>query len=123
MKELPPDAHRKLETAHNIWFASVRPDGRPHLAPIWFAWHAGKLYVCTAPSSVKARNIQQNPCVTLALEDGSSPVICEGKAHAVPTPWPQDVVALFSSKYDWDISSEQQYTLLIEITPDKWLNW
>jgi PPOX class probable F420-dependent enzyme len=112
-----------LETEKNIWIASVRPDGRPHLAPVWFVWQDGKLYVCTAPESVKARNIEQNPRVVLALEDGSSPVICEGSAAPVPSPWPEKVIALFQHKYDWNISSEEQYTQLVEVTPTKWLTW
>jgi PPOX class probable F420-dependent enzyme len=123
MLTLPPEAATKLETEKNIWVASVRPDGRPHLAPVWFAWHAGKLYVCTDPASVKARNIVQNPRVVLALEDGLHPVICEGTAAAVPVPWPAQVAAIFRIKYDWDISSEAQYTQLLEVTPTKWLTW
>jgi hypothetical protein len=86
MLTLPPEAETKLETEKNIWVASVRPDGRPHLAPVWFAWHAGKLYICTGPGSVKARNISQNPRVALALEGGSHPVICEGIAAPAPAP-------------------------------------
>jgi PPOX class probable F420-dependent enzyme len=123
MKDISPQARRKLETARNIWLSSVRPDGRPHLVPIWFAWHADKVYVCTDPSSVKGRNILQNPRMALALEDGDQPVICEGRAAVIPAPWPQAVMAVFRRKYDWDISSEGQYTELIEVTPDKWLTW
>jgi hypothetical protein len=123
---LPPEAETRLETERNIWVASVRPDGRPHLTPVWFAWHVGKLYVCTEPGSVKARNISQNRRVVLALEDGTRPVICEGIAAPVPVPWPADmaaVAAIFRNKYDWDISSEEQYTQLLEVTPIKWLAW
>jgi nitroimidazol reductase NimA-like FMN-containing flavoprotein (pyridoxamine 5'-phosphate oxidase superfamily) len=123
---LPPEAETRLETERNIWVASVRPDGRPHLAPVWFAWHVGKLYVCTEPGSVKARNISQNRRVVLALEDGTHPVICEGIAAPVPTPWSAEmakVAAVFRNKYDWDISSEEQYTQLLEVTPTKWLAW
>ena len=119
----PPEAETKLETERNIWVASVRPDGRPHLAPVWFAWHAGKLYVCTEPGSVKARNISQNRRVVLALEDGSHPVICEGTAATVSAPWSVQVAAIFRHKYDWDISSEEQYTQLLEVTPTRWLTW
>jgi len=44
-------------TQYLVW---QRPtDGRPHLVPIWFVLHADKLYVCTTPSSVKARNIHR----------------------------------------------------------------
>jgi hypothetical protein len=81
------------------------------------------MYICTSPSSVKVQNVQHSDRVVLALEDGNSPVICEGKAAPVPAPWPQDVVALYQVKYAWDISSDEQYSMLIEILPDKWLTW
>ena len=126
MIALPPEAETRLETEKNIWVASVRPDGRPHLAPVWFAWHAGKLYVCTEPGSVKARNISQNPRVALALEGGSHPVICEGiaaPAPAVGLAEMADVAAIFRIKYDWDIFSEERYTQLLKVTPTRWLTW
>lgn len=119
----PANAATRLEAARNIWVASVRPDGRPHLTPVWFVWLGKKLYICIEPEGVKGRNIRGNPHVVLALEDGSTPVICEGIAASVPAPWPQEVVALFVQKYDWNITTETKYTQLVEVTPTKWLIW
>jgi F420H(2)-dependent biliverdin reductase len=119
----PPQATVKLESQRNIWIASTRPDQRPHLVPVWFAWQAGKIYLCIEPGSLKARNIAQQPEVALALEDGAHPVICEGRASVIAPPWPAGVLAIFKHKYDWDISTETQYTTLLEITPRKWLVW
>ncbi|HEX9926279.1 MAG TPA: pyridoxamine 5'-phosphate oxidase family protein [Anaerolineae bacterium] len=116
-------AQARLESEANIWLTSVRPDGRPHLVPAWFAWHAGKLYACIQSTSVKTRNIEQNPHVALALEDGSNVVICEGTASFLPSPWPEAVAAIFAAKYDWDITDAGDYDRLLEITPVKWLDW
>jgi len=121
--DLSPEALQKLESSQNIWFSSVRPNGHPHLAPIWFAWYEGKLYVCIEAESVKGRNIAKNPFVVLALEDGSNPVICEGRAKPVATPWPEAVTAIFKRKYDWDLNVEKRYTQLLIVTPEKWLYW
>lgn len=114
---------QELESQQNIWFASVRPNGRPHLAPVWFVWHAGKLYIGTDPKSVKSANIQQNPHVALALEDGTHPVICEGTARPVGQPWPEDLLAAFFKKYEWNLNTEEQYNQVIEVIPERWLNW
>jgi PPOX class probable F420-dependent enzyme len=119
----PPDAQKRLEAEQNIWLSSVRPNGRPHLVPVWFVWRGGRLYLCIEPDSVKARSIRWNPRVALALEDGSNALICEGKAAPLPAPWPEAVVAAFQQKYSWEISTETQYTQLIEVTPAKWLTW
>ncbi|HLE28937.1 MAG TPA: pyridoxamine 5'-phosphate oxidase family protein, partial [Anaerolineales bacterium] len=61
----------RLDSAQNVWVATVRPDGRPHLVPVWFVMDGGRWYICTAPDSVKARNLQTNSRIALALEDGS----------------------------------------------------
>ncbi len=121
--ELSDEMIDRLETQQNIWFCSVRSDGRPHLAPIWFVWQDGKLYVSTEPDSVKSRNVRRNPQVVLALEGGTHPVICEGKAQLLEQPWPEDLLAAFFKKYEWDLNEEAQYNQVIEVTPEKWLNW
>jgi len=100
--------------ARNVWFATVRSDGRPHLVPIWFVVEDGRWYVCTSPHSVKARNLKANPSVALALEDGDHPYVVEGQAQPVAvTP---SVAQKFKTKYDWDITADSQYTQLIEVT-------
>ena len=124
MKTVDYQAVRRLQSEHNIWVATVRPDGRPHLTPTWFAWHEGKLYICIDPGSVKARNLSHANYVALALEDGSAPIILEGVARQVDrSDRPQGALDEFKRKYDWDIATDGQYSLLIEVTPDKVLSW
>lgn len=120
---LSPEAIARLETQQNIWFTSVRADGRPHMAPVWFVWFEDKIYISTDPKSVKRRNIEQNPHVVLALEEGTHPLISEGAARAVPAPYPQPLLDAFFKKYEWDINSDAQYNFVIEINPEKWLSW
>jgi len=100
--------------ARNVWFATVRPDGRPHLVPIWFVIEGERWYVCTQAGSVKARNLKANSAVSLALEDGDHPLVVEGQARAVETT--ASVAAKFKAKYDWDITTDGQYTQLIDVT-------
>ena len=123
MKDLTPTEQARQDEARNLWVATVRSDGRPHLVPVWFVREGGKLYVCTSPESVKGRNLDTNANIAAALEDGSHPLICEGTALAIGLPWPEEITRLFSNKYDWDITDESTYTLLVEITPRKWLTW
>jgi len=104
----------RLDSAQNVWVATVRPDGRPHLVPVWFVVDGGRWYICTAPDSVKARNLQTNSRIALALEDGSDPHIVEGEARVVE-PGPA-VVRKFKEKYDWDIAEEAHYTQVFEVT-------
>ena len=105
-------------TEPNVWLATVRPNGTPHLAPIWFVWVEGKAYVCTAADSVKARNLQANPSVTLALESGNAPIVLEGRACPIESA-PPAVIEAFQRKYDWDIRTDSTYNQVIEIEPMK----
>jgi hypothetical protein len=119
----PAETLNRLNDEKNIWVASVRPDGRPHLVPVWFAWQAELLYICIDPNSVKAGNFAHNDHIALALEAGSSPLICEGQAAVAAKPWPTEVIDIFKQKYDWDITTDARYTQLMSITPTKWLHW
>lgn len=113
----------RLSTERNVWLATVRPNGRPHLVPVWFVWFDGKIYVCMQPGSVKARNMLRQPRVALALENGNKPIIAEGDARFLPAPFPHAVIAAFKAKYDWDISKDSGYQTMIEVAVEKWLNW
>ena len=105
--------------ARNVWLATVRPDGRPHLVPIWFVVADERWYVCTGAGSVKARNLQANAAVALALEDGDHPFVVEGRARPIDvTP---SLAEKFKAKYDWDITSDSQYDQLLEITVSRQL--
>ena len=107
-------AATRLEQAKNVWVATVRPDGRPHLVPVWFVVDDDRWYICTAPRSVKARNLMVNPEVALALEDGNQPYVVEGQARPVsPSP---AVIDRFKLRYDWDITTDPVYTQVFEVT-------
>ena len=63
--------------------ATVREDGRPHVAPIWFAYNEGKIIFGTGDSSIKAKNIRRNPQVSISVDEESPPyafVIIQGTA-------------------------------------------
>lgn len=116
--EIDPGVEQRLQTERNIWLATVRADGRPHLAPIWFVWYAQRVYLCTAATSIKARNISTNPNVTLSLEDGDKPIVLEGPAKAIERAEPA-LVAAFQSKYNWDITTDREYDRVIEIEVER----
>lgn len=113
----------RLTTERNIWMATVRPSGRPHLVPVWFVWFEEKIYIGMQPGSVKANNLEQNDQIALSLEDGVNVVICEGTAVTLQKPYPTQLVGLFDSKYGWDMNNDAVHNLFIEVTPNKWLIW
>jgi len=115
---LDPKVEQRLQTEQNLWLATVRPDGSPHLVPIWFVWVDGKIYLCTGGNSVKVRNLKQNPQVSIALEDGNQPIVIEGLARFAPIgAVRQSVTEAFKQKYDWNISTDGEYDQVVEIEP------
>ncbi|MBU6359286.1 MAG: pyridoxamine 5'-phosphate oxidase family protein [Chloroflexota bacterium] len=116
-------ADPRLDTERNIWLATTRPDGRPHLTPIWFVWMHDKIYFCTQGKAVKTRNLTANPNVAFSLENGDKPAIGEGVAKLLEAPFPTEIVAAFKTKYNWDMNTDPGYTALFEIAPQKWLSW
>jgi nitroimidazol reductase NimA-like FMN-containing flavoprotein (pyridoxamine 5'-phosphate oxidase superfamily) len=61
-------AEERLEKARNYWVATTRPDGRPHLMPVWGVWVEGALYFGTDRGSRKARNLASNRAIAVHAE-------------------------------------------------------
>lgn len=79
---------RLRESAH-YWMASTRPDGTPHVVPRWGVWLDGRFWYDGAPSTRHARNVRENPAVTLHLESGTEAVIIDGSSAAAAPPGPE----------------------------------
>jgi PPOX class probable F420-dependent enzyme len=50
--------------------ATIGPNGRPHLMPLWFAAEGTTLRGWTYAKSQKAKNLERDPHATLQVEDG-----------------------------------------------------
>ena len=54
--------------------ATVRSDGRPHVAPIWFTFDEnGDVVFMTWHTSLKARNMRRDPRVSICVDDETFP--------------------------------------------------
>lgn len=76
----------QLTESQNYWLCSVRPDGRPHVVPRWGAFIDNKFYYDGSPKTRHARNILENPNVSLHLESGEEAIILEGISQPVEKP-------------------------------------
>ena len=107
-----------------IWMATVRRDGRPHLVPLWFVWLEEKLFICTPAASQKFVNLRHNQSVALSLADANNVVIIEGEAHVAAREHIDRLADYFRNKYEWDFRLDDSAKWqLIEITPFKILTW
>jgi uncharacterized pyridoxamine 5'-phosphate oxidase family protein len=114
----------RLSRESTIWLSTVRSDGRPHLAPLWYVWVNGKLYVCTGRETQKFANLVQNQNVALALPDAANVIIIEGEAHTAERALIEPLAEHFYHKYEWDFRYDDTADWrLIEITPFKIMAW
>lgn len=76
----------QLTESKNYWLCSVRPNGRPHVVPRWCVYVDGKIYYDGSPETRHARNIMENPNVSLHLESGNEVIILEGTSAPAGKP-------------------------------------
>ena len=53
--------------------ATVRADGRPHVAPVWFDLDGDEIVFTTGKDSVKGKNILRDPRVMISVDDENPP--------------------------------------------------
>jgi PPOX class probable F420-dependent enzyme len=71
------------EPPHTGKLATVRADGRPHLAPVWYVVDEadGSIVFNTGEATVKGRNLARDPRASLCVDDERPPfsfVVFEG---------------------------------------------
>ena len=114
----------RLGRETEIWMATVRHDGRPHLTPMWFVWLNEKIYVSTPSQAQKFINMRHNQSVALSLTDALNVIIIEGEAHVADRALVDELAEYFFNKYEWDFRYDDSAKWqLIEITPLKILAW
>jgi PPOX class probable F420-dependent enzyme len=52
---------QRLSAEPIIWLGTVRPDGRPHNVPVWFAWHDPMVLIFSMPETAKVRDVRLSP--------------------------------------------------------------
>jgi pyridoxine/pyridoxamine 5'-phosphate oxidase len=102
-----PEAERRLALSHDYWCATVRPDGRPHVMPVWGVWLDGGVWFSSGMRSRKARNLARDPHCTLTTDDARNPVVVDGVAVQVThRAGIEAFVAAVNGKYGGGVSME-----------------
>ena len=73
-----------LDRSRTAVLATVRADGRPHAAPIWFDLDGDLFVFTTGESTVKGRNMRRDHRVSLCIDEEEPPfhfVLIEGTSE------------------------------------------
>ena len=85
MTKMTPDEIKAFLTSGTRTgkLSTVRADGRPHVAPIWFVLDGDDLIFNTGQTTIKGTNMQRDNRVSICVDDDTPPfafVIVEGTA-------------------------------------------
>lgn len=76
-------AETRLMNSRNYFLATVWPQHRPHVMPVWGMWEEDSFWFSSSKGSRKARNLVTNARCVVTTEDAHNPVVVEGVAALV----------------------------------------
>lgn len=114
-----------LTKSEICYIATTKLNGDPHVVPIWFIWHEGKIYFETDITTIKFANIQKRNRIMICF-GGKSTYLVEGsvkwfKEHELDFP----IRKMYWEKYPKHMQDDyiNKDTLLFEIIPEKTQSW
>lgn len=119
--------------------ATVKPNGRPHVVPVWFDWDGEHLWITIDRRSHKYRNLRAHPYCAVSIDETQGGlrflgVIMEGRVELIeqPVEWARQVVIRVYTKYLGEEGIEartpqrminQGQHVIVKLIPDKILTW
>ncbi len=65
------------------WLATVRPDGRPHVMPVWTVWVDGAFSFVAGATTRTRKNLAHNAHCVITVASTGLDVVVEGEARRV----------------------------------------
>jgi hypothetical protein len=96
------DVERRLAGGGWFWLATVRPNGAPHVMPVFAAWAGGSFFIASKDRARKSRNLDAEPRCVITTDMGDMHLIVEGVArHVRDGVTLQRAVDAFQDVYEW----------------------
>ena len=75
MEQMTPAEWRQFQLfgTRTAKVATVRANGSPHVAPVWFVLNDNELVFTTGSKSVKGKNLSRDPHVMISVDDERPP--------------------------------------------------
>jgi hypothetical protein len=96
------DVEERLTKGGWYWLSSVRPDGRPHVMPIFAVWSAPSIFIASKRTARKSRNLVENGHCVISSDKDDLHLVIEGEARDVrEAATLQKASDAFHAIYDW----------------------
>ncbi len=129
-QKISKELNKRLKQEKIAWLTTVRSDGTPQPAPVWFLWDGESFLIYSQPAARKIRNIRNNPRVAINLNsdrNGSEVAVLWGNARLDPDPPNALLVKEYLEKYRQGISDigltpesmAREYSTAIHVKPDR----
>lgn len=76
-------ATERLTSSRNYWLATVWPDGRPHVMPVWGHWDGSAFWCSSGGHSRKVRNLRADHRCVVTTDNAVQPVVLQGIADII----------------------------------------
>lgn len=115
--------------------ATLTPDGKPYVNPVWYEWDDGKLYVLGKPKAQYVKNVKENEFVFAVVDKQSPPYVrvnIRGTAEVISEEWTdrwkeitkkttvaylgEEGLQYFEDRLEYPIS-------VVEVTPGSMNSW
>jgi nitroimidazol reductase NimA-like FMN-containing flavoprotein (pyridoxamine 5'-phosphate oxidase superfamily) len=119
-----------LRATREVHVATASPDGVPHVAPLWFVWHDGALWVTSLIKSRRTRDIRSGSPVAVCADAGTDYAELRGAVlhgrfvDASDDPGLADAKRAYAAKYwgDAPVPEVRSHTWL-KLVPDEIASW
>lgn len=120
-----------LEERHTLVIATIRKDGTPHLATVWYRWDGEAFWISTNRTTAKYRHIVRDPRVSVLVDAppretsvaayGRGAVVAAGGdayegSRAIVSRYVDDGAAYLQERIN-------DPRVLIRVTPHKLVSW
>ena len=122
-----------LDAAHVAHIVTLRPNGKPHVAPVWYVCDGASAVVMAGQEAIKVKNIRRNPVVSLSVATAQRPyqyLIIEGRATVTKDDLARQVHRI-CVRYDGPERGEafarellaEERMVLLSIEIDRMISW
>lgn len=123
MTTLPAAAHPFLDGTEIAAVATIEPDGRPQVSPVWVRRDGDDILFSTTAGRRKPANLRRDPRVTVLVVPRAAPYsYLEVRGRATLTPDPEGtLIQELSQKYTGGAWADDPGVerLIVRITPER----